>query len=92
MKIETTTDKLREILKTINTRIIKEIEIKECSNHIPFKLYWYEITIGSRIYIVDVLDMDPYYTEAAILYFEQMINNFKESSECSELIIKRSRY
>lgn len=92
MKIETTTDKLREILKTINTRIIKEIEIKECSNHIPFKLYWYEIIIGSRIYIVDVLDMDPYYTEAAILYFEQMINNFKESSECSELIIKRSRY
>ena len=29
MKIETTTNKLREILKTVNPRLIKEIEIKE---------------------------------------------------------------
>ena len=29
MKIETTTNKLREILKTVNQRLIKEIEIKE---------------------------------------------------------------
>lgn len=92
MKIKTTTDKLRKILKTINTRIIKEIEIKECSNHIPFKLYWYEVTIGSRIYMINVLDMDPYYTEEEISYFEQMISEFSESLEHSELIIKRTRY
>lgn len=38
MKKYISTDKLREILKTVNTRIVKEIEVKECSNHIPFKL------------------------------------------------------
>lgn len=91
VKIKTTTNKLREILKTINTRIIKEIEIKECSNHIPFKLYWYEVTIGSRIYMINVFDMDPYYTEAEISYFEQMISEFSESLEHSELIIKRTK-
>lgn len=77
MKKYISTDKLREILKTVNTRIVKEIEIKECSNHIPFKLYWYEVRIGSNIYVVNVLDMDPYYTQDAILYFNEMLGEFK---------------
>ncbi len=77
MKIETTTNKLRDILRTINTRIVKEIEIKECSNHIPFKLGWYQIIIGSNIYVLDVFDMDSRYTEDAISYFEEMIKEFK---------------
>ena len=77
MKIETTTNKLREILKTVNPRLIKEIEIKECSDHIPFKLGWYQITIGSNIYVIDVFDMDSRYTEDAIYYFEEMIKEFK---------------
>ena len=49
MKKYISTDKLREILRTVNTRIVKEIEIKEYSNHIPFKLGWYEVRIGSNI-------------------------------------------
>ena len=77
MKIETTTNKLREILKTVNPRLIKEIEIKECSDYIPFKLGWYQITIGSNIYVIDVFDMDSRYTEDAISYFEEMIKEFK---------------
>lgn len=91
LKIQISTNVLKRILETVNTRIIKEIEIKECSNHIPFKLYWYEVTIGSRIYMVNVFDMDPYYTEAEISYVEQMIKEFSESPEHSELIIKRTR-
>lgn len=77
MKKEISTSKLREILKTINTRIVKEIEVKECSNHRLFKLYWYDVTVGSNIYIVNVLDMDPYYTQDAILYFNEMLSEFK---------------
>ena len=71
------TDRLREILRTVNTRIVQEIEVKECSNHIPFKLGWYQITIGSNIYVIDVFDMDSRYTEDAISYFEEMIKEFK---------------
>lgn len=77
MKKYISTDKLRDILRTVNTRIVKEIEIKECSNHIPFKLGWYEVRIGSNIYIVNVLDIDPYYTQDAILYFNEMLDEFK---------------
>ena len=77
MKIETTTNKLKKKIKTVNPRLIKEIEIKECSNHIPFKLGWYQITIGSNIYVIDVFDMDSRYTEDAISYFEEMIKEFK---------------
>ena len=84
MKIEATTNKLREILKTVNPRLIKEIEIKECSNHIPFKLGWYQITIGTNIYVIDVFDMDSRYTEDAIYYFEEMIKEFRH-------LIKRIR-
>ena len=84
MKIEATTNKLREILKTVNPRLIKEIEIKECSNHIPFKLGWYQITIGSNIYVIDVFDMDSRYTKDAIYYFEEMIKEFRH-------LIKRIR-
>ena len=77
MKIETTTNKLKKKIKTVNPRLIKEIEIKECSDHIPFKLGWYQITIGSNIYVIDVFDMDSRYTEDAISYFEEMIKEFK---------------
>lgn len=77
MKKYISTNRLREILKTVNTRIVKEIEIKECSNHIPFKLYWYEVRIGSNVYLVNVLDIDPYYTQDAILDFKQMLEEFK---------------
>lgn len=85
MKIETTTNKLREILKTVNPILIKEIEIKECSNHIPFKLGWVEVRVGSNIYIVDFWDQDERYVQDAISYFEQMI------SEYSDVTIRRTR-
>ena len=77
MKKYISTNRLREILKTVNTRIVKEIEVIECSNHIPFKLYWYEVRIGSNVYLVNMLDMDSYYTEASILDFKQMLEEFK---------------
>lgn len=70
------TNKLRDILRTVNTRIVKEIEIKECSNHIPFKLGWCEIKIASNIYVVDFWDQDERYTEDAILDFNQMLVEF----------------
>ena len=58
MKKYTSTNKLREILKTINSDIIKEIIIKECSNHIPFKLGWVEVQVGSNIYVISFWDQD----------------------------------
>lgn len=77
MKKYMSTNKLREILKTVNTRIVKEIEVIECSNHIPFELYWYEVRIGSNIYLVNMLDIDVHYTECSILHFNKMLDEFK---------------
>lgn len=77
MKKYISTNKLREILRTINTRIVKEIIIKEYSNHIPFKLGWVEAQVGSNIYVVSFWDQDERYVQDAILYFEQMISEFK---------------
>ena len=71
------TDRLREILRTVNTRIVQEIEIKECSNHIPFKLGWVEIKVASNIYVVSFWDLDERYTQDAILYFNEMLCEFK---------------
>ena len=85
MKKYISTDKLREILKTVNPRLIKEIEIKECSNHIPFKLGWCEIKVASNIYVVSFWDQDERYVKDAISYFEQMI------SENFDVTIRRTR-
>ena len=76
MKKYISTNKLREILLTINNRIVKEIEIKECSNHIPFKLGWCEIKIASNIYVLDFWYQDERYAEDAILDFKQMLVEF----------------
>ena len=70
------TDRLREILRTVNTRIVQEIEIKECSNHIPCKLGWVEIKVASNIYVVSFWDQDERYTQDAILYFNEMLVEF----------------
>ena len=71
------TDKLRDILQTVNIRIVQEIEVKECSNHIPFKLGWVEIKVASNIYVVSFWDQDERYTQDAILYFNEMLCEFK---------------
>ena len=76
MKKEISSRELRDILRTVNTKIVKEIEVKECSNHIPFKLGWCEIKIASNIYVVDFWDQDERYTEDAILDFNQMLVEF----------------
>ena len=76
VKKYTTTNQLREILKTINYNIIQEIIIKECSNHIPFKLGWVEVQVGSNIYVVSFWDQDERYVQDAISYFKQMISEF----------------
>ena len=85
MKKYTSTNKLREILKTINSDIIQEIIIKECSNHIPFKLGWVEVQVGSNIYVVSFWDQDERYVQDVISHFEQMILEF------SEISIRRTR-
>ena len=78
MKKYTNTNQLREILKTINSSIIQEIIIKECSNHIPFKLGWVEVQVGSNIYVVSFWDQDERYVQDAISHFKQMILEFSE--------------
>ena len=77
MKKYISTDKLREILKTVNPRIVQEIEVRECSNHIPFKLGWVEVKVGSNIYVVSFWDQDERYIQDAILYFNKMFAEFK---------------
>lgn len=77
MKKYISTNRLRDILRTVNTRIVKEIEIKECSNHSPFKLGWCEIKIASNIYVVDFWDQDERYMEDLIDDFNQMLGEFK---------------
>ena len=77
MKKYISTDKLREILKTVNPRIVQEIEVRECSNNIPFKLGWVEVKVGSNIYVVSFWDQDERYMQDAILYFNKMFAEFK---------------
>ena len=73
MKKEISTNKLKEILKTVNTNLVKEIIIKECSNHIPFKLGWVEVQVGSNTYIVSFWDQDEWYVQCNIINFREMI-------------------
>ena len=76
MKKYITTDRLREILRSINPNIINNIIVKECSNHIPFKLGWVEVKVGSNIYVVSFWDNDERYTQDSISYFNKMIEEF----------------
>lgn len=83
---EITTKRLREILRTINTNVIKEINILPCTNHIPNHLDWYEVIIGNITYCINMFDIDPRYKQDGIDYFENMLEEF------SYLPLKRKEY
>ena len=74
-----TTKRLNEILATVNTNTIKEIEV--------FTGDWSTVVIGYHIYKIITFDMDPMYDEAAKNQFMSIINDFK-----NELNIKIDSY
>ena len=76
MRKETTIDRLREILRTVNPNIVKEVFVKCDSNHIPAKLDWYEVSVGRTTYIVRIFDWDEDSKQSEINYMEDMLSGF----------------
>lgn len=71
-------ERLREILKSVNPNIVKEVKVTCHSNHIPARLDWYEVEIGSTIYAVYIWDTDPEYEQNNIRCMEELLKEFQD--------------
>jgi len=59
---KTTLKRLEEVIKTINLRVIKEIEVREFRSNSASELPdWITFKIGVSIYELFVADVDPWY-------------------------------
>ncbi len=69
-------NRMKEILSTVNTRVVKEVVIKPGSSHSPNRLDWCDVVVGGTVYSVFLSDQDSKIADYMAEEFKKMLKEF----------------
>ena len=76
LKKSVSMNRMKEILSTVNTRVVKEVVIKPGSSHSPNRMDWCDIIIGGAVYSVFLGDQDSEIADYMAEEFKKMLKEF----------------